>query len=99
MIVKEHKDDSGRMILAICDGSLIGKKITENDLQLDLTSNFYNGEKKDEKEALGLMKKAYVLNIVGKKSISFALKNGFVDKKRIIYINKVPHTQTLNLNR
>ena len=42
MIVKVHRTPDGRRLIAVCDNNLLGKKFEENDLQLDLTSNFLN---------------------------------------------------------
>jgi len=46
MIVKSHSTGDGRKVIAICDDSLLGKKFEEGDKQLDLTSEFYQGQKK-----------------------------------------------------
>jgi uncharacterized protein len=94
MIVKKHST-SGRLILAICDPDLIGKKFTEEKKQLDLTSSFYNGEETEEKELKKLIKQAYMLNLVGKKAIDFALKNKLIEKGNILFVAKIPHAQVL----
>ncbi|MBW3021743.1 DUF424 family protein, partial [Candidatus Woesearchaeota archaeon] len=56
MIVKKHISHDGRIIVAICDSDLIGKRFEENDKQLDLKSEFYNGESKTEQECLEIIK-------------------------------------------
>lgn len=94
MIVKTHKTD-GKLILAICDNSLLGKKIEDGCLQLDLSSSFYNGEEKSEKEILQLMKAANSINAVGEKTIDFLLKNKIIQKENIIRIKKIPHAQVV----
>lgn len=96
MIAKKHTNE-GRLILAICDSELIGKKFTEGKKQLDLTSNFYKGKEIKENEAKELMKQAYMINLVGKKSVDLALKNKYVKKENIIFIAKIPHAQVLFL--
>lgn len=95
MIVKAHKTQDGRNILAICDDGLIGKKFVEKNLQLDLSSSFYKGEKKSEEGVKQLIKDSYIVNIVGKKSIGFCLKLGVVNKENIIKIKKIPHAQAI----
>jgi|TARA_B100001971_G_C17875651_1_gene375480 hypothetical protein len=94
MIVKKHLNE-GRLVLAICDNNLIGKKIEEGKLQLDLTSEFYKGEDMSEEELKTIIKKAYMINVVGKKIIDFLIKNKNIDIDDIIFIKKVPHAQVV----
>lgn len=95
MIVNIHKTSDGRRIIAVCDSELIGKKFEEHSLQLDLTSNFYKGEEKNEQEILELFKTASMINLVGKKSVELGIKTNIIDKKNIIKIKDVPHVQAL----
>lgn len=95
MITKVHKTPDGRKIVAVCDNDLIGKKFEEKNLQLDLSSSFYNGEEKSEEEIIELIKGSYIVNIVGEKSINLAVKLGIVDKKNVIKIKKIPHAQVI----
>ena len=48
MIVKKHVTQDRRLLLAICDSSLKGKKFVVGEKQLDLTSGFYAGEEMGE---------------------------------------------------
>lgn len=95
MIVKAHKTEDRRRILAICDDELLCKKFEEGNKQLDLTSGFYKGEKKSEKETVEMIKGTYMVNIVGEESIKLALNLGIVDKKHIIKIKDIPHAQAI----
>ncbi|MEA2036560.1 MAG: DUF424 family protein [Nanoarchaeota archaeon] len=95
MIVKAHKTPDGRVMLAICDNELIGKKFEERNLQLDLTSNFYKGEEKNEEEIRLLLKEAHIVNVVGEKSIVFLIKEGIVNKDNIIRVQDIPHAQAI----
>ncbi|MEA3430447.1 MAG: DUF424 family protein [Nanoarchaeota archaeon] len=93
MIIKIHKSQEGKTLIAICDSDLIGKKFEKDNKQLDLTSNFYQGEEKDENECLEIIKCANILNIVGEKSIEFALKNNLITKENIMKIAGIPIAQ------
>lgn len=95
MIVKTHKTSDGRKILAICDDDLIGKKFEEKNVQLDLTSGFYNGEKRTESEIEKMFDDAYIVNMVGKNSVELGKKAGIVSEENIIYVKKIPHSQTV----
>jgi hypothetical protein len=94
MIVKTHTD-RGRLVLAVCDEELSKKKIEEDNKILDLTSNFYLGDKKTEHELKELIKQAYMINAVGKKSIAFLVNENLISSEEVSYINKVPFITVL----
>lgn len=95
MIVKIHKTDDNRMVLAICDSSLIGKKFEEGKKQLDLTSDFYKGQEMSEKEVGNLLRNSYLTDVVGEKSIALAIKEGIINESNIKKISNVPYTQII----
>lgn len=95
MIVKVHKTQEGKKIVAVCDEELIGKKLKEKNIQLDLSSEFYNGEKKSEKNILQLLDGAYIVNLVGKKAVNLGKKAGIVLESDAIYVQKIPPIQAI----
>ncbi len=97
MIVRIHKKD-GKTIVAACDTELLGKKFEENDIQLDLSSEFYNGTEIGEKEAGDLIRNADHVNLVGNKSVELGIKEGIIDKSKIKVIRKIPHAQAVILH-
>ena len=92
MIVKVHHNPQG-IVVAVCDSELLGKKFETERLQLDLTASFYDGAEMTEEEAREVFRKAHILNIVGKKSIEFCKKEGYVEEGHVIVIAGVPHAQ------
>ncbi len=90
MILKKHINE-GRLILALCDDSLIGKKIEDKGIILDLSSAFYKGEKSDDKNTLSLIGKAYLVNAVGEETIAFLSGLDFVSEKDIRRVKNVPY--------
>lgn len=95
MIIKTHMTPEGRVVVALCDKKLLGTKIEENGLQLDLTSNFYNGKDISEKEVLLIINESHILNIVGPKTVKFALKNKLINAGNVLKIKQVPYAQAL----
>jgi hypothetical protein len=95
MIVKIHKTQDGKKIVAICDKNLIGKKFKEKNIQLDLSSDFYNGEEKSEEEVMKIFDDSYILNLVGKESVELGKKAGIVLESNVIYVKKIPHAQAI----
>lgn len=93
MIVKVHNTFNGRKVVAICDEDIFGKKFEDGNVQLDLTSNFYNGDKISDESALQIIRNANVINVVGKESVSFVKNAGISEANNILFVDKIPHVQ------
>lgn len=99
MYIKIHKNQA-RDIITICDSDLIGKKFSDKyGLHIDVSERFYKGKKVSKEEAFNVVKEGKnnlsIFNIVGKKSIDFALKNGAIEKDNMVIIKKIPHAQSI----
>jgi hypothetical protein len=90
---------SYREIVAVCDQSLIGKKLEEDIRQLDIRENFFQGEKYEFDKAVELLKKrAYedaTFNIVGSNAVKAALAAGIIAKEGIATIQDIPFALVL----
>lgn len=97
MFVKIIK--SCRDVVAVCDKELLGKKFEEGNLQLDVKENFYSGKECSEKQVIEIIQRMSdedaTFNIVGKKSISAALKAGIIVEEGIKEIQSVPFALVL----
>ncbi len=98
ILVKEHKSLNS-LIISVCDSNIIGEKFEENNLQLDLTGDFYKGEELPENKLLKLISKADNIMFVGEESIQFALKNDLAEQENIKKIKKIPHLQVLLIKK
>ena len=92
MLVKIHSSNNS-LVIAICDKDLIGKTLKDKNLTLKVSEHFYKGKDLNEEEVLKIINKASNINILGKKSISFALKNKLIKKEDIIKVQNAPHAQ------
>jgi hypothetical protein len=90
--VKVHKSFNG-IIVTLCDSDLIGKKLEEGKIALDLSTQFYKGEEKSEDEIKKMIIGAYIINAVGFDSIAILKKFNLIDEKNIISVDGVPHVQ------
>lgn len=92
-LIKIHK--SYRFVVAICDKDIYGKKFEDNEIQMDLTNNFFNGEEINKEELIKLIKiynqEDATFNIVGEKSIELALQTKIISKEGIKKINNIPY--------
>ena len=96
MYLKIHEVDMKNhieRIVALCDKELIGKKLRDGNLRLNVNPRFYKGELADTDSIKDAFKIATIANIVGEKSIALALKEGVIKKENIIRISGVPHAQ------
>lgn len=94
MIVKVHKRED-RTIVAVCDSDLVGRTFTEGGRQLDLASDFYRGEEKDDKEVGDLIRNADIVNLVGPKAVALGLQEEIITQDHVITIAGIPHAQAV----
>jgi hypothetical protein len=96
-LVKAHK--SYRLVVAICDKDLYGRKVEEGDKQLDLTGPFFAGEEKSRAETADLIRyylgEDATFNIVGENSCKIAQELGIVKTEGVIKISNVPYALVL----
>ena len=94
IVMAVHKS-FGKRVVALCDKDILGKKVEEGSLQLDLTGNFYKGIECGEEEILEELSRDCFLNAVGKKTTDFCVKNGIVMKENILKISGIPHAEAM----
>lgn len=92
--------NSYRVIVAIADSELIGKKFEEEKLQLDVKENFYKSEKnysetEAEKIIRDMIREDATFNIVGEKSVKAAIKSGLINEEGIGKIQGIPYALVL----
>ena len=76
--------------LNICDAELLGKKIIQDELNMNI-SEIYYGEKLIEKEeAKSLLKNSLIINMVGKEIVSLSVELGIGSETGIKTISGIP---------
>ncbi len=80
----------GNVLVNICDEELIGRTVTEGKLKMHISKEFYFGELVDASEALDLIRKCSIVNLVGHRSVSLAVENHIGARQAIREIEKVP---------
>jgi len=94
MIAKRHRGQ-GRVVLALCDDSLLGEVFRSDGLKLDLSSSFYDGENMSISDAMPLLKEANTINAVGKECIKALIAEGYIGEKDVKEIAGIPHVQVV----
>jgi uncharacterized protein len=97
MHIKIHR--SYRIVVAMCDSDLLGKRFEQGVLQLDIRKNFYEGDEVSEEQALRIIEKQAredaTFNIVGKEAVQAALKVGIIDEAGVSKIAGIPYALKL----
>jgi hypothetical protein len=92
MRAKLHETNSG-YLLAACDRELIDETLSEEKIEFKIKDCFYGKEEIQEKELINKMNEAQSINLVGKKTVGIAIKNGLASEKQVKKIMGVPHLQ------
>lgn len=88
MIIKKHIASDGRLVVSVCDESLLGKVINEGRLQLDLSGKFYSGTPGTITDLKECLPRAASFNFVGEESVAAGKKMGLIS--RIKKVGGVP---------
>jgi len=81
------------LMVAACDCGLIGKRLKEGKLALDVSEEFYGGELTTREEAADVLRTAAIANMVGADAVKCGIEAGIVHEEGVIMIGGVPHAQ------
>lgn len=85
------------IILAISDKAIVGKIFEGNDIQLEVSEEFYSGKTCSDKEAVKLIKSATIINAVGNNIISLMLEKKLIEKNKVLDIGGILHAQIVSV--
>ena len=85
------------VLLAICDCEVLGKTLRDGKIVFHVKDDFYNGGKVSVEEAVGMIKNATIVNMVGKNCVKKAIENGYVHPEAVLNIEGVLHAQIVKL--
>ncbi len=77
-------------MLNICDADLLGKQVSEKNLNLHISKSYYGENLVDKKQAATLLKNSSIINMVGKETISLSIELGIGSENGIKVIDGVP---------
>lgn len=93
---KKYSTQDERM-LAICDSEILGRKLEEEDICIEVSEEFYSDKECGEKEAVELIASSTIVNAVGRNIVNVMIDNRLADNSSVLYIRGVPHVQTVCL--
>lgn len=92
--IKIHRAQ-GYSIVAICDEEIIGKVFKKDEIVLNVSPYFYQGEKKDFEEILEIIKNADMIVATGRRIISKLIEIGLVHKDFALDVEGQHHVQII----
>jgi hypothetical protein len=90
-------DYQKKTMLNICDAELLGKKIVQDDLTVNISESYYGDRFVDQKEAESLLQSASIINMVGKETVSLSVKIGVGSENGIKIISGIPFLIVFNM--
>ena len=85
------------LLIGACDAKLIGKKFEEGKFQIDVSKEFYDGERVTPEALKKFLKEATIANLVGELTIKAAIEMGLIDKDCVMKIKGIPHAQMVRM--
>ena len=76
--------------LNICDTELLGKKLVQDELTMNISENYYGEKFVDAEEAKSLLENSSIINMVGSKTVSLSIELGVGSENGIKMISGVP---------
>ena len=77
------------LMINICDIELLGKNISENNVNINISPKFFN-ERIKKQEIKELLTNCSIANLIGVKTVEMALKSGLAKKESVKIISDVP---------
>ena len=85
------------LLIGACDEDLLGKKFEDGKFQIDVSRDFYDGQRINIDILKKYLEDATIANLVGKETIKCAIDLGFIDEDSIIKIKGIPHAQMVRM--
>jgi len=79
-----------KLMLNICDSSLLGKKIVDDKVTMNISKSYYCERFVEKEEAQNLLKKCSSINMVGKETVSLSVSLGIGSQQAIKEIDGIP---------
>ncbi len=97
MISIKIYEQGNDLVIGACDEHLLGKKFVDGKFQIDVSENFYGGQRISEKTLAKYLLDATIANLVGEEAVNCAINLGLVNPDGILKIRGVPHAQMIRM--
>jgi len=79
-----------KLMLNICDVELLGKQISQDELNIKISESYYGEKLVDKEEAKSLLQTSSIINMVGKNTVSMSIELGIGSESGIKTISNIP---------
>lgn len=86
----------GFVIITVCDEELLGKEIETPNGKITINEPFYGGSKMSLNEALRLIRDANNVNLLGRRIVEAAIREGLISEDAVINLSGIPHAIILS---
>jgi len=90
---KVHRILGHPPMLAVADYGLLGKKIVDNELTIEVNKELYEGEIGNKDQVASLMILHDIIVLVGEHSVNLAKELGLVTEDSVLRVGDIPHVQ------
>jgi len=84
-------------MLNICDVELLGKQISQDELNIKISESYYGEKLVEKEEAKSLLQNSSIINMVGKNTVSLSIELGIGSKSGIKTISDIPFLIVFNI--
>ena len=85
------------VLLAACDADLLGRVLREGKIVFEVREEFYKGPKMSVDEAIDLVEKSTVVNIIGNCIVQKAIEKGLIHPEAVLNISGILHAQIIKM--
>lgn len=96
MYMKTH-EQGAETLIAVCDCDVLGRKFSEGQLRIDVSPDFFGGEKASCTEVEAALAGATMANFVGCRTVEHAISLGYVEKDNVLSIDGILYAQMVRM--
>ena len=85
------------VLLAACDADLLGRVLREGKVVFEVREEFYKGPKMSVDEAIGLVERSTVVNMIGNCIVQKAIETGLIHPEAVLKISGILHAQMVKM--
>jgi hypothetical protein len=85
------------VLVAACDADIVGKIFEEDEVSLEVKSDFYCGNAAFLNDCDTLLIEATILNLVGNRIVGKAVELGLINPDHVLKIGDTVHAQMVRL--
>jgi hypothetical protein len=85
------------VLLAACDADLLGRVLREGKIVFEVREEFYKGPKMSVEEAIDLVEKSTVVNMIGNCIVQKAIEKGLIHPEAVLNISGILHAQIVKM--